>query len=211
MITFLTTEHFTLQGARSSSVAEVNSRLQIYMGFVSMAVLALALVAQLSNTLEADAFFAFAFVLLPVAYIFGLATGERLNQAWAEWFVAGQGMSRIRRFFIDVTPEASRYLTFPSTDEPIATLSAIGIRVGGRLGGFVTAYAVVAIVNSIVAGVFAGLVVVRLSERGVVAAAAGGVVFLTSLIGLMGMGRRRFLRIVAAAEVRFPADTEPTS
>jgi hypothetical protein len=209
LITFLTTEHFTLQGVRTGSVSETNSRLQIYMGFVSMSVLALALVAQVSGF--GNAFFAFALVLLPVAYIFGVATGARLLQTWVEWFTAGQAMARIRRFFVDFAPEARNYLTMPTTDDPMTTLTAIGIRAGGPLRGYVTAYAVVAIVNSVIAGAFGGLLAERIFHRGVVSAIAGGVFLFVSLFTVMQVGRRDFLRQIAGAEVRFPTDAPPAA
>lgn len=204
MITFLTTEHFTLQGARATAVTETNSRLQIYMTFVSMTVLALALAAQISRL--GDVFFAFAFLLLPVAYVFGLATIGRFRQLWLEWFRSGQAMNRIRRFFVDVAPEAKRYLTLPATDEPWTTLSAWGIRAGGRLGGLVTVFAVVGMINSVVASVFAGLVAIRLTDRGALATAVGAVAFVVSFGLLMNFGRQDFFRNMAEAEVRFPPE-----
>ena len=209
MITFLTTEHFVLQGARASAVNETNSRLQIYMTFVSMTVLALALAAQISRL--GDAFFVFAFLLLPLAYVFGLATIGRFRQLWLEWFRAGQAMNRIRRFFVDVAPEARRYLTLPTTDEPWATLSAWGILPGGRLGGFVTVFAVVGGINSVLASVLAGILVIRITGGGEIATAVGAAVFVLSFLVLMNTGRRDFFRNMAQAEVRFPPDQEAPS
>lgn len=209
LITFLTTEHFTLQGARASAVAETNSRLQTYMTFVSMTVLTLALAAQISRL--GDVFFAFAFLLLPVAYVLGLATIGRFRQLWLEWFRAGQAMNRIRRFFVDVAPEAKRYLTLPTTDEPMTTLNAWGIRAGGRLGGLVTVFAVVAMINSVVASVLAGLVAIRLTDRGALATAVGAAAFIVSFVLLMRSGRQDFFRNMAEAEVRFPPEGDNSS
>jgi hypothetical protein len=208
LIQVLTTEHFTLQGARSSAVAETNSRLQIYMAVLSSSILGLALVAQFSR----EAFFAFAFVLLPMVYVFGLATGTRLRQSWLEWFIAGQGMARIRRFFVDTAPEAERYLILPTTDQPWAVLGGTGIKEGNLWRGLVTAAGVVAMINSVAAGVLAGLVATRVSSGHVLlTAASGGGVFLISLAVLMGTGRRTIFRYIAAADVRFPSGTEPRS
>ena len=205
LITFLTTEHFTLQGARAGAVAETNSRMQIYMGFLSMSVLTLALAAQLSRL--GDPFFAFAFILFPIVYLFGLATIARINQSWVEWFVASQGMSRIRRFFVDMAPEAKPYLSLPTTDDPWETLGGFGIRVGGRLRGMTTAFAVIAVGNSLVAGAFAGLVTLRLSDQGLLATAVGVGMMLLSVILLMNAGRKNFFTNMANVEIRFPAET----
>lgn len=199
LIQVLTTEHFTLQGARSSAVAETNSRLQIYMAVLSSSILGLALVAQFSKT----AFFTFAFVLLPMVYVFGLATITRLRQSWLEWFIAGQGMGRIRRFFVETAPEAERYLILPATDEPWVVLGGTGIKQGNIWRGLVTAAGVVAMINSVVAGVLAGLIATRLSAEVPLIAAAGGGVFFISLVILMQTGRRRIYGHIADADVRF--------
>jgi hypothetical protein len=213
MIQFLTTEHFTLQGARTAAVADTNSRLQIYMAVLSSAILGLALVAQISRTEDTlgEAFFAFAFVLLPMVYVFGLATIARLRQSWMEWFLAGQGMGRIRRFFVEAAPEAQRYLILPTTDDPRAVLGGTGIRLGGHLRGLVTATGVVAMVNSVVGGVLAGLVATKITgSTGITALVAGGV-FLVSLGFLMETGRHRIHRNVAEAEIHFPPDEPPSA
>jgi hypothetical protein len=204
LIQFLTTEHFTLQGARSSAIAETNSRLQIYMAVLSSSILGLALVAQFSK----EAFFTFAFVLLPMVYVFGLATVTRLRQSWLEWFIAGQGMGRIRRFFVETTPEAERYLILPTTDQPWAVLGGTGVMRGGPWRGLVTAAGVVAMINSVVAGVLAGLAVANINENArTFIGLAGGAVFLVSLVTLMVTGRRVVYRYISEAEVRFPEES----
>ncbi len=85
----MTTEHFTLQTARAVVNAEISARLQLYMTTLSSAIIALALVAQVSGALG-RAFQAFALVLLPVVYFLGLVTLARLLQAAAEWRTYGQ-------------------------------------------------------------------------------------------------------------------------
>jgi hypothetical protein len=69
ILQFMTTEHFTLQTARAVANAEISSRLQLYLTTVSSSIIALALVAQLSEL--GRAFRAFALVLLPVVYFLG--------------------------------------------------------------------------------------------------------------------------------------------
>ena len=63
ILQFMTTEHFTLQTARAVANAEITSRLQLYLGTLSSAIIALALTAQLSGL--GIAFRGFALVLLP--------------------------------------------------------------------------------------------------------------------------------------------------
>lgn len=204
LIQLLTTEHFTLQGARAAAVGETNSRLQIYMMFVSMSVLALALVAQVSQL--GKAFFAFAYILLPIAYLFGVATLGRLRQTWLEWFTAMQGMNRIRRFFVEVAPDAERYLIMPTSDEPFTTLRGGSLTRFGRLQGLYTAFFVIALVDSVIAGVFAGLLTIRLSGLGLLSAALGVVALSVSMVSLMAFSRRFVFATLRGAEVRFPQD-----
>jgi len=48
-IQILTTEHFTLQGARANTVSETNGRIAIFLGMVSSTLIALAFVGQISS------------------------------------------------------------------------------------------------------------------------------------------------------------------
>jgi hypothetical protein len=53
LLTALTTEHFTLQGARSQTVSESSSRAALYIGSVSSTLIALGFIGQLSNVGDA--------------------------------------------------------------------------------------------------------------------------------------------------------------
>ena len=52
ILQFMTTEHFTLQTARGVANAEITSRLQLYLGTLSSAIIALALTAAMPNTVS---------------------------------------------------------------------------------------------------------------------------------------------------------------
>ena len=71
-VTFVTTEHFTLQGARSSTVSESTTRASVFLGAVSGGLIALGLVATAAKT--GVAFYAFGLILLPTLAFVGLAT-----------------------------------------------------------------------------------------------------------------------------------------
>ncbi len=62
-VTFVTTEHFTLQGARSSTIAEASGRATMFLGTVSGGLVALGLIATAAGV--DTAFYAFALILLP--------------------------------------------------------------------------------------------------------------------------------------------------
>jgi hypothetical protein len=206
---FMTTEHFTLQTARAVANAEISARLQLYMTTLSSAIISLALVAQVSGELG-RAFVAFALVLLPVVYFIGVSTLARVMQASAEWRVYGQGMNRIRHWYLEVAPDMAPYFVLPATDDPWTSLAAVGIRARTWPRGiFTTAPWIVVVVNSVLAGVVAGLLARVAGVSGMVVpalvAAAG---FALSLVVLGVLEQRAFRRDMDAAPVAFSARTD---
>jgi hypothetical protein len=81
-VTFVTTEHFVLQGARSSTIAESSGRANMFLAAVSGGLVALGLVATASSV--GTAFYAFGLVLLPTLAFVGLVTFERVLQSGVE-------------------------------------------------------------------------------------------------------------------------------
>jgi hypothetical protein len=208
---FMTTEHFTLQTARAVVNAEISARLQLYMTTLSSSIIALALVAQVSGVLG-RAFEAFALVLLPVVYFLGVVTLARLLQASAEWRTYGQGMNRIRHWYLEVAPEMQPYFVLPATDDPWASLAAIGV--GSRRvwrGMLTTAPWILVVVNSVLAGVVAGLLARLAGASGpLVPALAGAAGFVVSLVVLGAYEQRKFSREMETAPVAFALTDEPT-
>jgi hypothetical protein len=64
-VTFVTTEHFTLQGARSSTIAEATGRATMFLGAVSGGLVALGLVATAAGVSTAFSAFALGHCLSP--------------------------------------------------------------------------------------------------------------------------------------------------
>jgi len=54
-VTFVTTEHFTLQGARASTIAEATGRATMFLGAVSGGLVALGLVAAAPTSVRRSA------------------------------------------------------------------------------------------------------------------------------------------------------------
>jgi hypothetical protein len=75
VVTFMTTEHFVLQTARSAGISETVGRAAIYLAAVSSGLIALAFTGQLSRL--GAAFYVFGLVLLPTLAFVGVATFER--------------------------------------------------------------------------------------------------------------------------------------
>jgi hypothetical protein len=207
ILQFMTTEHFTLQTARGVANAEISSRLQLYLGTLSSSIIALALTAQLSGL--GVAFRGFALVLLPVVFFLGVVTHGRLLQVNAEWRLYGQGMNRIRHYFLELAPEMEPYFVLPASDDPWVTLAAIGVQTGGNpwWQALLTAGSMIVVVNSVLAGVVGGLLwrSVAGPSGPLPLALAAAVGFLVSLVSQGISGQRAFRRDLDASPVVFPA------
>jgi hypothetical protein len=84
LLTALTTEHFTLQGARSQTASESASRASRYILSVSSALVALGLIGQASQI--GATFDVFALTVLPTLYVLGVFTFVRVVECGAEDF-----------------------------------------------------------------------------------------------------------------------------
>lgn len=82
LLSAVTTEHFSLQTARNATIAETSSRTSLFMGAVTGAVVALALVSQMSQT--GPAFDLLALTVLPTVLLVGLLTYARLLETSIE-------------------------------------------------------------------------------------------------------------------------------
>jgi hypothetical protein len=79
LLTILTTEHFTLQGAPGSTVSESSARAALDVGALSRALIALGFIAQAAKL--GTAFNTFALVMLPTLYLLGVFTFVRLVES----------------------------------------------------------------------------------------------------------------------------------
>lgn len=202
MIPILTTEHFTLQSARGVVMAEIGSRATIYLSAVSASVVALAFVTTLSG--DARLLRGFALVLLPVVWYMGQVTRLRLTQLSQADLHHIRAINRIRHFYLDAAPEATRYLTLPAHDD----LHGIGAATGHDVGwvmNFMPASQMVAVVHYVITGLIMGLLAAWGLQANATAAILVGVVAgLGFAVFDYARGGRRFARYVNGFEVRFP-------
>jgi hypothetical protein len=77
-LSIITTEHFTLQGARAATISESTGRAGMFLSAVSGGLVALGLIA--TATRVGSAFYAFGLALLPTLSLIGLMTFERVLQ-----------------------------------------------------------------------------------------------------------------------------------
>ena len=104
-ISALTTEHFVLQTAASSTIAEAAARATLYVMALSSALVAMGFASQSSTVLMP-----FGLVVLPGIFILGIFTVVRLVDTTLENQQYLTGIARIRGYYKSLAPEAARYL-----------------------------------------------------------------------------------------------------
>ena len=164
----LTTEHTALQSARSSTVSESAARSGLYLTTLSSAVVALALVGQVSKF--GNAFLIFALAILPVVFLLGLITYGRLLQTGVEDVIYARAIGRIHRVYVGIDPNQAQY--FKQTQIDQVGLAAVGLW-KLRWQQFLASAAAIAIVNAVVGGAFIAIVAGAVSKSTVAAIAVG--------------------------------------
>ncbi|HJW21457.1 MAG TPA: hypothetical protein VJ506_03415 [Candidatus Limnocylindrales bacterium] len=211
----LATEHWSLLASRTMSWNEAFSRASMFLATLSAAVIASALVAQVSGF--GQALVTFVLVILPFVELIGLATFARLGEANAEDVRYLQGMNRIRHAYLEAAPLLEPYFVSSHHDDLPAVFSTYGITpvahysIGRRRlhYAFVTTQGMVGIIDSMLAGVF-GAQVAILAGASTAAAVAVGILAVAAAFGLhVLVGVSIYERLRAGMTSRFP--TTPDS
>ncbi|MFF9815189.1 hypothetical protein [Streptomyces sp. NPDC014006] len=176
----MTTEHFTLQGARAATIAESTSRATLFLGALSAGMVALGLIATAARI--GAAFYTFGLILLSTLSFIGFVTFDRVLQSGIEDLRCAQRIERLRSYYFDVAPELTDYM---ASVPPSQRLALQGLH-GGRRQVFRTVAGMIGVVTSVVTGSTVGLLALLVSSRSaVVGFAAGGAVGVTVLATLM--------------------------
>jgi len=179
-VTFVTTEHFTLQGARAATIAESTGRATMFIGAVSAGLVALGLIATASHI--GTAFYTFGLILLGTLSFAGLLTFDRVLQSGIEDHGYAERIARLRAYYFDQAPELTSYLASVPAPQRLAIQ---GLR-AGYWQGFRTVAGMVGVVTSVLAGSAVGLLAAIVANHSAVAGfAAGGVAALAILLVLM--------------------------
>jgi hypothetical protein len=172
LLTALTTEHFTLQGARSQTASESASRASLYILSVSSASVALGFIGQASQI--GTAFYVFALTVLPTLYVLGVSTFVRVVEcAPRTSATASQSTgSATATSRSPATKRSSSCSPGTTTDEGCSRTLRCRPRGASSIFTFAT---VVAVINSVVGGSAIALGAIADTSLGV-AAGVGGVV-----------------------------------
>jgi len=189
-VTFITTEHFTLQGARAATIAESTGRATMFLGSVSAGLVALGLIA--AATRVGATFYAFGVIVLATLSFVGLVTFERVLQSGIEDHGYAQRIARLRGFYFDCAPEMTGYLV---SVPPPQRLSIQGLDTGHWQGSRTIA-GMVGVVTAVLVGSAAGLIAAVAAGHSAVAGfATGGVVAVAAVVAVMRVQRSAWRQI----------------
>lgn len=209
MMQVLSTEHFSLLTSRSLVYNEAFTRVGMFLTFLSMSLVALAL---LSGTLaSAGELPAVAAIVLGFDLIIGLATLIRVSAAYREDLLAVQAMTRIRHAYTLLAPESARFISTGTHDDLAGIMQAYGGPSRSMLAdlgyGLSTSAGMATIVVTLVAGAFVSVVALSAGASGIIAFTAGAVAAAATLVILIRWGYRTAMEGQRDLEVRFPSPT----
>ena len=189
-VTFITTEHFTLQGARAATIAESTGRATMFLGSVSAGLVALGLIA--TATRLGATFYVFGVVVLATLSFVGLVTFERVLRSGIEDHGYAQRIARLRAFYFDCAPEITGYL---ASVPPSQRLSIQGLD-SGPWRGSRTIAGMVGVVTAVLAGSAAGLIAAMAAGHSATAGfVTGGAVALATAVALMRVQKSAWRQI----------------
>jgi hypothetical protein len=191
----LTTEHFVLQTAASSTISEAAARSSLYVFSLSSSLIAMGFMAQS----PANVFKPFVAAVLPAIFLLGVFTVVRLVDTTLEAMLYLAGIARIRRYYRTLTPEAAAHFAANRGRWPEATVVP-SLALGPLAAHLGTTAAMVAFINSIVAGAGVCLLADEVLgvERRAIALGCGAVVAVILVATFLAYQRWRFDAVAPA-------------
>ena len=188
-IQLLSTEHWSLLGARSLAYNEAFVRAGMFLAFLSTSFVALALLAQAMSF--GQDFLSVAALVLAFDLVIGLTTFLRMNGANLDDLRAVHGMARIRHAYTQITPLVKPYFTTPTHDDIDAVTAVYGTISDSLWGQFVyglsTSNGMIALIVAMIGGVLTTVVAMLFGIDGSASiwiGVLGGVIVITALFGL---------------------------
>jgi hypothetical protein len=147
LLSALTTEHFVLQTASTSTISEAAGRSSLYIFALSSSLVALGFLSQ-----SPDALVPFVAVVLPALFILGILTVVRLVDTVAENMQYLAGIARIRGHYRELIPGSDTYFSAATGRWPEAPDDPSLIH-GTTIAFFGTTASMIAFIDSVIAGV----------------------------------------------------------
>jgi hypothetical protein len=203
LLTALSTEHFTLQGARSQTMSESSARASVYVVAVSSALVALGFIGQLSDV--GDVFNAFALTVLPTLYLLGIVTFVRLVECGAEDFQYGLAINRIRHYYKEVAGDRADLFLLSGHDDGAGVFANMAVPVEGRKPFFAFSTAIL-VIDSVVGGAAIAVAAGAFFDASLgVAVGVGIATAIVSVVGWIRYAARLLDATAAQTEPLFPS------
>jgi hypothetical protein len=197
LLTALSTEHFTLQGARSQTMSESSARASVFVFALSSALVALGFIGQFSEV--GDAFNVFALTVLPSLYVLGIVTYIRLVECGAEDFRYGLAINRIRHYYKEVAGRRADLFLLSGHDDGAGVFENMALPAEGRKPYFAFSTAVLAI-DSVVGGAAIAIALGAFVDASLGVAAGVGIAAAIASISAWLVYADRLLEDTAAQE-----------
>src|SRR4029077_9877296 len=204
----LATEHWSLLATRSLTLTESLGRVSMFLGVLSGAVIALALIAQADRF--GPTFIAIAIFMLAIVFFVGVATVRRLMMLNFDDFRWVVGMNRLRHKYLELHPElepnfiTSQYDDLPGALETLGLSPASAPTLGTVFHGAVTLPGMVSVIVAAVGAAIAGLAAVGFGGPTLVVVVVGALAFAAALAVMFWSGRRSFRGYGPSYQPRFP-------
>lgn len=213
VLSILSTEHWSLLSARSLAYNEAFVRAGMFLTFLSMSFVALALLAQ-AMAFGRD-FLSVTALILAFDLVIGLATFGRINGANYDDLRAVHGMARIRHAYTQITPIVAPYFTTPTHDDIDAVTSVYG-PISDRLPrqivyGLTTSAGMIGLIVSMVGGVLGAVVALLIGVAGGAAIWIGVFAGVVVLVALIVYGKSSVDSVQASVTARFPTREIPAA
>lgn len=208
----LATEHSSLLSTRALAYNESFTRGGMFLTFLSLSFVALALVAQ-AIPVDRD-FLIVAAIVLAFDFVVGLTTFGRIVATSHEDYLAVQGMARIRHGYGEIAPVVLPYFITGVHDDLTGVMVSYGSP--STKGASAVLYQLTTsagMINLIVSMVGAVLALVIALILGASAQAAFGVATVTVVVVFVALGAAMigyYFRVQASIQVLFPTPKDDT-
>ena len=174
LLTAFTTEHFTLQGSRASTVSESSVRSSLYLGALSSTLIGLGFFVNVGGA-SSDAFRVFALTALTTVFVLGIFTYTRLVQSSVEDIFYGRAINRIRHYYLELAGDRAHHFMLVGNDDPLGVVRNMAVQPSRWQLYFTNAMAI-GVVNAIVGGGVLALAIGVATGASIgISAAIGGV------------------------------------
>lgn len=204
----LSTEHWSLLGSRSLAWSESFNRAAMFLTTVTGSIVALALVAQVSEF--GEGFRLFGLVVLPVVLFIGVGTVLRIGESNYHDAMCVIGMNRIRAGYLELAPDLERFFVMGRNDDlpGIARTMAIDPHRPFVAHMLAATPMMIATLNSILLGAIVALLAIQLGASNVTSVGAAALAFLIGFALHAWLARRAIERGPVGWEAEFPTPSD---